>query len=361
MVEQLWSLAAVVVGAALVSACRLVQLRKHWQIIRMRVTKSAVRAILSIFVTGMLSPALAMQPIKRSPTFPLASHIVTDKFGRTITYYLSKPTQRAPILLMIQGSGCATVLRGSGTGRYSTLFDLLPFASEGRFAVMAVEKPFSSTSTKGGTADDCSAVFNSDFTAERWLVALRAAIADARHQPNVDPHKMIVLGASEGAVMASLLAGRDDRVTDVIAVGGSGTTQLYDFMVWAYTGCFNRSACIARVEQQVEAIHKSPDSATQFAWGHPYRRWTSFFAIDSGEELLRSKARVYLAFGTSDAGTPPLSQEVAVARLLAAGRDVTVRRVLDADHSLVPPGGDFSALDKEYRRALDWYSMTPQR
>lgn len=256
---------------------------------------------------------------------------------------------------MIQGSGCTPILQGTGAATYSTLYDLLPFAAEERFAVMAVEKPGASGSNSGGTAQGCTAQFNEDFTAERWLVALRAALDDARHQPNVDIRRILILGASEGAVMASLLAGRDQRVTDVIAVGGSGTTQLFDFIAAAYSNCFDRSSCIADVESQMAAIRADPNSATKLAWGHPYRRWTSFFSVEPGDELARSHARIYLAFGTADISTPPLSQEVAVAKLLAAGRDVTVRRVPNANHSLLGPGDDISTLDREYRRALDWF------
>lgn len=43
--------------------------------------------------------------------------------------------------------------------------------------------------------------------------------------------------------------------------------------------------------------------------------------------LLRSRARVYMAFGTDDDSTPPLSEEIAVAKLKVAGTDVPVRRV----------------------------------
>jgi pimeloyl-ACP methyl ester carboxylesterase len=287
--------------------------------------------------------------------FPLITHATTDKLGRTVTYHLSRPSHPAPLLLMIQGSGCSLVLQGTGAATYSTVYDLVPLAAEGRFAVLAVEKPGAAANANGGSAQGCPATFNEEFTADRWLVALRAALDDARRQPGIDARRMLVLGASEGAVMASLLASRDRQVTDVIAVGGSGTTQLFDFLAAAYARCFNRSECVADVEKQTAAIGADPNSITKFAWGHPYRRWSSFFAVDPGDELVRSRARVYLAFGTADASTPPLSQEVAVAKLLAAGRDVTVRRVPDADHSLIAPGEGLSALDREYHRALDWF------
>jgi pimeloyl-ACP methyl ester carboxylesterase len=296
------------------------------------------------------------------PGQPVERHVIHDRLGREIVYYAGHPATPAPILLMIQGSGCAPVMQVSGASSYSTLFDFLPFAGEGRFTVIAVEKPFAGHAAGGqpGTANGCSPEFNTDFTAERWLVALRAALADARGLPSVDPRRTLLFGHSEGAVMADLLAGSDPGVTDVISIGGAGSTQLFDLLALPYQTCFDRTACIADVERQARAIAANPQSATDFAWGHPYRRWTSFFSIDPAAALLRSRARIYLAFGTADRSVPAVSAELIVARLLSAGRDVTVRRVADADHSLLPPGAaDFSATDAEYRRALDWFWSVP--
>jgi len=129
---------------------------------------------------------------------------------------------------MIQGSGCNQVMRISPSGSVSTLYNFLPYAAEGKFTVMAVEKPAAGPVASGseGTARQCSAAFNADFTADRWLVALQAALADARRLPWVDRRRTLVFGHSEGAVMADLLAGVDQTVTDVVSIGGSGTTQL---------------------------------------------------------------------------------------------------------------------------------------
>jgi dienelactone hydrolase len=319
-----------------------------------------VRAALLLLLLGVLAaPAQASaSPGTPIPGQPVERHVIHDRLGREIVYYASHPATPAPILLMIQGSGCAPVMQVSGSGTYSTLYDFLPFAGEGRFTVIAVEKPFAGQAAGGqaGTANGCSAAFNADFTAERWLAALQAALADARRLPSVDPRRTLVFGHSEGAVMADLLAGSDPRVTDVVSIAGTGTTQLFDFLALAYQRCFDRAACIADVERQARAIAANPDSASDFAWGHPYRRWTSFFRIDPAAALLASRARIYLAFGTADESVPPLSGELIVARLLGAGRAVTIRRVADADHGLMPPGAsDYSATDAEYRRALDWF------
>lgn len=290
---------------------------------------------------------------------PFTRHVVQDVIGRNVTYYISRPkTASAPLLLMIQGSGCAKLLHQHAGGAFSTLFNLAPFAAEGRFTVVAVEKPFAgqSAASNAGMATACSPEFNQDFTAERWLLALQASLNDARKSPWVDQHRTMVLGTSEGAVMATMVASKDDRITDVVVIGGSGTTQLYDFFAQAYRTCFDISGCLAKVENTARAIAAEPDSSTRFAWGHPHKRWSSFFRIDPSEQLLKSKARVYLAFGTNDDAVPALSQEITVAKLLAAGRTVTVRRIADGDHSLRQPGTtNLDDLNTVQRAALNWF------
>lgn len=316
--------------------------------------QSALRGL--VLVLGLASSAA--QGSEAVPGTTFERHVIKDGIGRDVTYYISRPKSGpAPLMLMIQGSGCVPVMIGQAGGTSSTLFNLLPFGMEGRFTVVAVEKPFSARSEgRAGTGEACSAAFNDSFTAESWLLALQASLQDARKSPSVDQKRTLVFGGSEGAVMATMLAAKDASITDVIAIGGSGTTQLYDFIAQAYRTCFNVAPCLAEVENKVRAIAADPASSTLFAWGHPHKRWTSFFRVDPGDELLRSKARVYLAFGTADNAVPALSQEVAVAKLLGARRDVTVRRVPDADHSLRQQGAaNLADLDRESRAALDWF------
>jgi pimeloyl-ACP methyl ester carboxylesterase len=311
--------------------------------------------IAAFFMIGAMAQAQGVAV----PGTQLERREVKDELGRTVTYYIGHPRKSsAPILLMIQGSGCMPVMNIKQTGSYSTLFDLLPLAAEGQFTVMAVEKPFSGASSREqqGTSQSCSAAFNEDFTAERWLVAIQASLKDARESPWVARERALVLGISEGAVMAALLAGRDALVTDVVSIGGSGTTQLFDFVALAYQRCFDKLPCLHDIQSQVHAINADSSSSTKFAWGHPYKRWTSFFHVDPAEALLRSKARVYLAFGTNDESVPPLSQEIAVAKLMVAQRELTVRRVTNAGHNLTQSGNpDWTDLDKEIRAALAWF------
>ena len=294
---------------------------------------------------------------------PFERRMVLDSSDRKITYYISRPKSgSAPIMLVIQGSGCAPVLTIRQGGASSSIYNLEKFAREGKFTVISVEKPFSGVTAQGGVAEGCSNAFNSDFTAESWHNALQAALNDARKMSWVDHNRTLVMGSSEGAVMASVMAANDPKITDVISISGSGTTQLFDFIAQAYRSCFDRSACVAEIERNVAAIKSDPYSSTKFAWGHPYKRWTSFFAVDPSDLLLKSKARVYFAIGTADDSVPAISQELAAAKFLLADRDITVRRVPDGTHSLNRRNArNWDELDRELIAALDWFNKVPIR
>ena len=285
---------------------------------------------------------------------------VRDKIGREITYYLSKSTTKeAPLLLMIQGSGCNRVFNKSPAGVYSTIFNLTNIANENKFSVMAVEKPFSGVKidAKGDSVEfDCTKDFHQDFTVESWTQTLTMAMTEAIKKLGYRPRKILLFGQSEGAGIASELAAINTSVTHVITTGGSGTTQLYDFVVFAYQNCFNRSACVEQAYVQLDDISKDPQSVTRFAWGHPYKRWSSFFRLDPAENFMKSNAKIYVMFGTADVATPALSQEIIAAKLKSSDKDITVRRIPDANHMLQYSNhSNLDDLDKEYRLAFDWF------
>lgn len=278
-----------------------------------------------------------------------------------VEYFISKPAQRAPLVLYIQGSGCTPVFLGLGTtNRSSTLFSYIPLAVEGKFAVMAVNKPYS-PGTQGaepGAATGCPAAFNAYFSLDNWVRDLRLAIDHAAALPWVDTRKVLVIGTSEGATVAAALAAQEPRITHVALMSGSGATQLYDFVVAAYKAAGNDEEIKRRLDD-IDATRKrifaAPDSASEFAWGHPYRRWSSFFRASSSNNLLKSRARVYIVSGMQDVNVPILSTEVMASELAVAGRDVTMRRIPYAGHDLLAPQAQFPELQLEYDRVMKWF------
>lgn len=284
--------------------------------------------------------------------------------GPDIEYFISRPAQAAPLMLFIQGSGCTPVFIGLGTpGRASTVFSYITFAVEQKYAVMVVNKPLSPKTQQaggGGGAATCPDAFNEHFTLDNWVRELRLALAHARQLPWVAPGRALVFGISEGATVAAALAADDKAISHVALLGASGPTQLYDFVVAAYKspgGDEEIKQKLDELDATRKLIFASPDSAKDFAWGHPYKRWSSFFRASSTNNLLKSQAKVYIVSGMQDMSVPILSTESMASELQVAGRDVTVRRLPKAAHNLLQPGGQYADIETEYRRILNWFEQ----
>ncbi|WP_198116325.1 alpha/beta hydrolase family protein [Massilia rhizosphaerae] len=321
------------------------------------------------FACGILLaiPAIRAAPAERQEALALgkaaAVRFTLPRAGAPdVRYVISKPAHKAPLVLFVQGSGCIPPFVGLGTPhRYSTVFGFVPLAQQGAYAVMVVDKPFQPDAPpqgQPGVATACPAAFNAYFSYDSWLAALRDALRHALALPWVDDSRVLVFGVSEGAAMAAGLARTVPAVTHVALVGGTGTSQLFDFAANAYRAGNSDDDTLARladVDATVDAINADPRSTGKFAWGHTYLRWSTFFAQAPGENLVQSKARVYLASGMRDDSVPILSTEVAYARLRALGRDVTFRRVRRAGHALVPEGGTMADVQKDYDAIMAWF------
>lgn len=327
---------------------------------------SIVRRSIS-FISGLLlaSGALAAPGVQEE-SFDFTSFSVTrltlnDQANPPIRYYLSKPARKGPLVLYIQGSGCVPPFVGFGTPqRYSTIYSWLPLAQQGRYAVMAVDKPYQPEQPPPAQngAQGCGDAFNAHFSYETWLATLTTAVRHALARPEVDPRRVLVIGISEGAPMAAGLARALPQVTDVVLLGANGPSQLFDFAANIYRSGDSDEIKAVRLQEldaTYGAIAADPKSTSKFAWGHPYLRWSSFFAQPTMENLARSKARVYIAAGMQDNSVPALSTEVLYTQLRVQGRDVTLRRIPDAGHNLVPEGRPMPEAQKEYDAFMAWF------
>ena len=313
--------------------------------------------------TAHAAPAVDVQEVLRMPVgaSTLVQYRLTRPDGPPVDYFLSQPAEPAPLVLLIQGSGCTPGFTGLGTPqRTSHVFRFIDLAREGKVAVMTVNKPHSPAALpdQQGGATACPDQFNAYFTLETWTRDLRAAFDHAQRQPSVRPGGALALGVSEGATAAAALAAQDSRISHAALLGGDGAGQFYDLVIAAYRDGKTdeeRKALLEQAEHQRRQIMAAPDDAKSFAWGHPYKRWASFFRASPLELLKHSRASVYIASGMQDRNVPVLSAELLASELAAAGRDVTMRRIPDAGHGLTGPASAPDALEKEYARILRWY------
>lgn len=294
-------------------------------------------------------------------TTEVVGYRLSQEGAPDVEYFISKTREPAPLVLLIQGSGCAPVFSGLGTSRRSSnVFGYIDLAQQGKYAVMVVNKPYApKEAPAGGGIIACPTEFNEYFTLENWVRDLGRAFDHAAQQPWVRAGSALALGVSEGATAAAGLAEKEGRLTDVAMVSGSGPSQYYDFVVGAYAAGGGDEAVKLRLDE-LEAtrqkIAADPDSAKLLAWGHPYKRWTSFFRASSTQSLLKSQARVYIVGGMKDTSVPILSGEAMASELLGAGHDVTLRRIPNAGHNLLPAGAPAGNMWPEYQRIVEWYA-----
>jgi pimeloyl-ACP methyl ester carboxylesterase len=330
--------------------------------------------LLSVMLNG-LGPIEADPPKvvldETAPKLPYQRYTTEDSLGRTITFYLSRmpaeaPDAKLPVVLWIQGSGCQSLFSKRPEGIADGLQALIVKEAKGRARVCAVEKPgvqFLDTPARPGTAEGASTQFLSEHTLPRWTEANVAALRGVWTLGGVDPSRTLVMGHSEGGIVAARVASELAEVTHVASLAGGGPTQLFslaDLDARPRPGDEPGSAEKRRqaVFDEWRRIQADPDSITKFWRAHPYRRWSTFLQSSLTAELLKSRARVYLVHGTNDAATGIAAFDLALAELTAQRRDVTAERLEGADHGFRTDGmpqGSPDGFRAVASRVLEWF------
>lgn len=296
---------------------------------------------------------------------PFERYTTKDSLGRTITAYLSKlPSsaegKRLPVILFIQGSGCQSVFTKHQGKTNSGLQGLLFMLAKGRARVLIVEKvgvQFLDTPKRFGGADEGSKEFLTEHTLPRWAEANAAALRAVLALPEIDPTRVLVVGHSEGGIVAARVAAEVPQVTHVAPLGCGGVTQLYSLVELARRRApkDRADAEAQKVFEEWARIQGKPDSIEDFWMGHPYRRWSTFLKHSVVEELKRSRAKVYLAHGTEDSADVIQGFDVMYAELRAQGRDVTAERIEGGDHGFQVPGKKDSGMQVVFRNVVEWF------
>ncbi|HMP01637.1 MAG TPA: alpha/beta fold hydrolase [Gemmatales bacterium] len=297
------------------------------------------------------------------PRIPFEQFTVQDELGRSITAYLAPPPrasagQRLPVILFITGSGCQSVWTRHEKGVNAGLQGLLYQLAQGRARILVVEKPGVKpldTPKRFGGAQDGSREFLEEHTLARWATANAAALKEVLARPDIDPQRVLVVGHSEGGIVAARVAAEVPAVTHVAPLSCAGVTQLFSLVELARRRApeGQGDAAAQAVYAEWAKIRAKPDSIDDFWMGHPYRRWSTFMSASVIAELHRSKARVYVAHGTADEADSIIGFDVMLAELLAAGRDVTAERVEGGDHGFGVKGQ--SGMQRVCGNVVEWF------
>lgn len=307
----------------------------------------AVQLLLEGLALGQSTtkPYLPQKDPQPVPSQPYERYTTTDKLGRQITFYLSEEPADAPplpLVVYVQGSGCQSnfgrrndrIIPQNG---HATIGDIV----RGKARLLIVEKvgvKFHDTPEYPGGSQGASEEFVREHTLDRWSEAVSAAVIAARSLTQIDSSKILVIGHSEGGLVACKVAADNPFVTHVATMAGGGPSQLFDLVELARQGDFAHAVSddpevrARYILSEYAKVLADPTSTTNQFMGHPYLRWSSFLATSPMEQLARTNARIYIAQGGVDKAVYPISARMLYAGLLAKGKDVTLDWVPNGDH-----------------------------
>jgi dienelactone hydrolase len=256
----------------------------------------------------------------------------------TLTIPKGRPTGRAPAIVTITGSGPQDRDEESpllpGIRPYAELADTL-----GRRGIAVLR--LDDRGINGSDAGPSTAT-SADFADD-----IRAGIAYLRARPEIDAKRIGLVGHSEGAYIAPMIAATDTTLRGIVLLAGTASPGRE---IVAAQSRFAIDS-IARVTGAARdsLLARTARSADSLALTQPWTKF--FFDYDPSATARRVRTPVLILQGETDTQVPP-SEAAKLADAFRAGGNtrVTVRMFPETDHLfLADPNGAFADASGELR------------
>ncbi|WP_421145395.1 alpha/beta hydrolase family protein [Aeromonas dhakensis] len=263
--------------------------------------------------------------------------------GSPISYYLAQHSHDTDTLLLIlQGSDCNSVLNIDSI--LSDYKDVWPEAD-----VLLIEKYGIDSKLKYSTdpvRKDCPAQYLEKDSPAQRVADIKVVLDTVRKDGQYK--KLILLGGSEGAVIANLVSADIDYIDATIAFNGGGRWFIDDV-----------SHSIAAEHKNIEAARKEINAFKGFTEhvlnskpfelevsGHGYHWWQQMLSIDQLDTLKKVKSPLLIIQGGMDTSVSPQKTDELMQRLKVLGKsNIEYRRYEELDHGL--KSSDGKSLRKE--------------
>lgn len=257
--------------------------------------------------------------------------------GSPISYYLAQHSHDTDTLLLIlQGSDCNSVLNIDSI--LSDYKNVWPEAD-----ILLVEKYGIDSKLKYSTdpaRKDCPAQYLEKDSPAQRVADIKTVLDIIRKDDQYK--KFILLGGSEGAVIANLVTTEVDYIDATIAFNGGGRWFIDDV-----------SHSIAAKHNNPEEARKEIDGFKGFAEhvlnskpfeldvsGHGYHWWQQMLSIDQLDTLKKVNSPLLIIQGGRDMSVSPQKTDELMQRLKDLGKsNIEYRRYEELDHGLKNSGG----------------------
>lgn len=269
--------------------------------------------------------------------------------GSPISYYLVQHAHDTDTLLLIlQGSDCNSVLKiESILTEYKNVWPEADILLIEKYGINRKLKY-----SKDAERKDCPAQYLEKDNPAQRVADINTVLGIVRKDGQYK--KLILLGGSEGAVIANLVSADIDSIDATIAFNGGGRWFIDDV-----------SHSIAVKHKNPEAARKEIDGFKGFAEhvlnnkpfeldvsGHGYHWWQQMLSIDQLDTLKKVKSPLLVVQGGMDTSVSSQKTDEMMQRLKELGKNnIEYRRYEALDHGLKDSDG--KSLRKEIIRDIN--------
>lgn len=279
----------------------------------------------------------------------IMTHTVSRDDGSFISYYLVQHAHDTDTLLLIlQGSDCNSVLNiDSILTEYKNIW---PEAD-----VLLIEKYGINRKLKYSTdpaRKDCPAQYLEKDNPAQRVSDIKAVLDIVRKDGQYK--KLILLGGSEGAVIANLVSADIDSIDATIAFNGGGRWFINDVSHSIAVKHKNPAAARKEVDDfkgfAEHVLHSKPFELD--VSGHGYHWWQQMLSIDQLDILKKVKSPLLIVQGGMDTSVSPQKTDELMQSLKELGKiNIEYRRYEELDHGFKDSDGKI--LRKEVIRDIN--------
>lgn len=266
------------------------------------------------------------------------THTASRADGSLISYYLLQNTHDSDTLLLIlHGSDCNSVLKIDSI--FTDYKNVWPEAD-----ILLIEKYGINKDLKYDIATDrkdCPAYYLKNDSPEQRVADIKIVLDMVRKDSKYN--KFIVLGGSEGAVIAHLVAANVDDIDATISFNGGGRwfiDDVLDNIASKYENLEEAKENINNFKGFAEHVLNSKPLDIQ-ASGHGYHWWYQVLSIDQLDTLQNVKSPLLIVQGGRDTSVSPQKTDEMIKRLKDLGKEnIEYQRYDELDHGLNNIGGE---------------------
>ena len=238
--------------------------------------------------------------------------------GHTLAGTLTLPRNGKKLPAAVLITGLSPSERNGGLPPWMPFRDIADILTRAGIAVLRVDDRGIGQSTGDHSPSTTFDEANDVSTEVAWL----------RKQTMIDQRRIILIGYSEGGLIATMVASRDRAIAGIVSLAGSGVSG--DQLAREQTEqAVVRDPTIAVADRDHEIERRLAEPQTP--------REKSFLAIDPLEFALRVKCPALIIQGGADITVPIRSAERLASAMRANGNeDVTAMIVPGTSHSLLP-------------------------